>query len=204
MPLNKEEIRHFPIIWAEPYKVDRSISLVGRQEELRQCMAAWGLDPDKRQEIPGVNPLHFRIEGPPGVGKNEIVLEIARRLNEDLYIIQGHEEMTPEDLGLLLVPSVRKLETATGKDADVSMGSGLVFRASPLATAIRFGGLVFFDEINRVQERSLAPLASVLDNRKSFYSGIAGLHIVPAAGAKSFRFCCAMNPGSTTSASGRL
>jgi MoxR-like ATPase len=58
------------------------------------------------------------------------------------------------------------------------------------------GGLFFFDEINRVPERALSPLASVLDSRASVYSATTGLHLsalTPDARSK-FRFCCALNP----------
>src|SRR5690349_18289375 len=47
----------------------------GRDHELWLCRAAFGIRPDGRDFADGVQPLNFRLEGPPGVGKNEIVYE---------------------------------------------------------------------------------------------------------------------------------
>jgi MoxR-like ATPase len=178
--------------WARPAVIPPT-ALVGREDELALSRAAWGLDNDYRPlngaaRSAASKPLHFRLEGPPGVGKNAIVYEVARRvaaeLGTDLYMMAGHEEMTPEDLTLLIVPH------AGGN------GSAFALRASPLATAIRKGGIFFFDEINRVPERALSPLASVLDERQEIISAITGLTIRPENedARKRFRFCCALNP----------
>ena len=79
MPSN-DEIRQLPIVWAKPYEYDKTGELVGRREEFAQCMAAWGIHPETLAPLDGARPLHFRLEGPPGVGKNEVVIEIARKL----------------------------------------------------------------------------------------------------------------------------
>src|SRR5262249_31075992 len=147
--------------WAQAAAIPGS-GIVGREEELAMSRAAWGLDAQYRPlgalQKGESRPLHFRLEGPPGVGKNAIVYEMARRVaaesGTELYMMSGTEEMTPEDLTLLIVPH------AGGN------GNNFVLRASPLATAIRKGGIFFFDEINRVPERALSPLASVLDERQ--------------------------------------
>jgi hypothetical protein len=161
---------------------------IGRKNELALCKAAWGVDP-KRNELKteGVYPLHFRLHGAPGLGKNEIVYELARQLRRPLYILQGHEELTPEDLVLLLVPDATNAH---------SNSMPLVLRASPLASAIYEGALFFFDEINRVPERALSPLSSVLDGRQYIYSAMTGLSIHPKdeEARETFRFCCALNP----------
>ena len=116
--------------------------------------------------------IEFLGGTPPGVGKNEIVYQLARELaaseNLPFYSIQGHEEMTPEDLSLLVVP-----------DQSKGLEMTLRLQASPLATALVEGGLFFFDEINRVPGRALSPLASVLDDRRSLYSAITGITIRP-------------------------
>ncbi len=168
--------------WVPPNK-----HFAGRREELRKCLAAWRISTDGKTFLPaGFAPLNFRLEGPPGVGKNEIVYEIARRLGQPLYIIHGHEELTPEDMALLLVPDA---------SAESTSRMPIILQASPLASAILKGGLFFFDEINRVPERALSPLASVLDERRSIYSAITGMTIGPLPGNEGkFRFCCALNP----------
>ena len=162
---------------------------VGRTKELAYCETAWRIDVARYSFVEDdIEPLHFRLEGPPGVGKNEIIYHIARRLKRELYVFQGHEEVTPEDLALHLVPD----QSGTGVGA-----MPLVLRASSLATAIYKGGLFFFDEINRVPERALSPLASVLDGRQYIESAMTGLRISPVddGARRSFRFACALNSG---------
>ncbi|MFC5219891.1 AAA family ATPase [Streptomyces coerulescens] len=149
---------------------------------------AWGISKDGSELIEsGAPSLNFRLEGAPGLGKNEIVYEIARQLSVPLYIVQGHEEMTPEDLALLLTPE---------PEAEYGGSIPLTLRASALATALYEGALCFFDEINRVPERALSPLASVLDGRQYVASAMAGVKIGPKddEARRRFRFCCAMNP----------
>ncbi|MGA1841248.1 MAG: AAA family ATPase [bacterium] len=167
-------------------------NFVSRSKELAYCETAWDIDIRQYKLGEGNNrPLHFRLQGPPGVGKNEIVYEIARRLKLPLYTFQGHEEVTPEDLSIHLIPDQPDYK------APHSNVIPLILRASTLATAIYKGGLFFFDEINRVPERALSPLVSVLDDRLYIESAMTGLRIGPKDDEtrKRFRFCCALNPG---------
>ncbi|GHO48961.1 AAA family ATPase [Ktedonospora formicarum] len=176
------------IVLAEPVHVPEH-SFIGRDEELSLCRIAWGVNAQGDDFVADEKPpLHFRLQGAPGLGKNELVYEIARKLKKPLYIIQGHEELTPEDLALVLTPDPMNA---------VNDGIPLILRASPLATALYDGGLFFFDEINRVPERALSPLSSVLDGRQSIYSALTGIHIGARdeEAQKNFRFCCALNPG---------
>ncbi|WP_155059993.1 AAA family ATPase [Streptomyces blattellae] len=177
---------------ADPVEIPAN-TFIGRTAELELCRVAWGIRKDGRELIDSsVPPLHFRLEGAPGLGKNEIVYEIARQLEMPLYIVQGHEELTPEDLALLLTPS---------PEDSYGQSMALTLRASPLATALYEGGLCFFDEINRVPERTLSPLASVLDGRQYVSSAMAGINIGPKdpEAKKHFRFCCALNPSLSNS-----
>lgn len=174
-------------IWLSDQQTIPDRTFVGREQELWLCKAALGVNEDGKFD-PSMQPLHFRLEGAPGVGKNEIVYELARQLakteNLPFYSMQGHEEMTPEDLSLLVTPDPK--------------GSSLKLqlRASPLATALLEGGFFFFDEINRVPARALSPLASVLDDRHSLYSATTGITIESEPEKRDrFRFCCALNPG---------
>lgn len=173
----------------EPWSVEKLEKLqppdafVGRDAELRLCRAAWGLNLDGTEfRGDGATPMHFRLGGPPGVGKNAIVYKLAITLNRPLYVVQGHEDLTPEDLAVALVPTKRK-------------DMPFVLRAGPLASAIYTGGLVFFDEINRVPRKALAQLSSVLDARQAIFSAMANIWIERGTKAPAtFRFCCAMNP----------
>jgi MoxR-like ATPase len=185
-PSPNATIHHHTIYLADPTPPPKC-EFKGRQDELELCLAAWAVDSKTYQFSDFGSRLHFCLQGPPGVGKNELVYEIARRMKRPLHIIHGHEEITPEDLSILLVPDAR---------LSGSMMVPLVLRASPLATALYCGGLVFFDEINRVPERALAPLASVLDARQSIYSSTLGFSIEAKneQARGEFRFCCALNP----------
>lgn len=190
-------IQNQAIYLAEPEKIPKC-NFIGREEELALCRAAWGVEETFNElRSDNANPMHFRLQGPPGMGKNEIVYQLARQLKVDLYLIQGHEELTPEDLSLLLVPEV--LPEVQDEDYEYTYSSltPLILRASPLATAIHEGALFFFDEINRVPERALSPLSSVLDGRKYIYSAMTGIKIEPRdeEAQRRFRFCCALNPG---------
>ena len=172
---------------APPFALESARIFQKRERELQQCFACWAVDGETKVFLDTMRPLNFRLEGPPGVGKNEIVYELASQLGRPLYVIQGHEELTPEDLALVLVPNASDGSTP---------GVGFSYNASPLVSALRRGGLFFFDEINRVPERTLAPLASVLDDRKRIYSALVARDISPPNEdfKASFRFCCAMNP----------
>jgi MoxR-like ATPase len=179
MPV-RDEIDGREVWFAEASEPPKCKKFVGREKELALCRAAWGCN-SEGTAFEARPPLSFRLEGPPGVGKNEIVYELARSLGKNLYIMHGHEEYTPEDLALVLVPGDHQFEFR--------------LQGSPLAAALRFGGLCFFDEINRVPPRALSPLASVLDSRNRLDSAMAGIGISPRTEVRSdFRFCCAMNP----------
>ena len=195
------EIEGHKVFLAESDPIPEIKAFHGREDELSKCKAAWGIDQKSNLLCNKLFRLHFRLQGAPGIGKNEIVYEIVRHVQKEqevpFYMIQGHEELTPEDLSLVLVP---------GKDSQNPESPSLILRASKLATAIYQGGFFFFDEINRVPERTLAPLASVLDNRQYLYSALAGMRIKSKSNKArlSFRFCCALNPEFSESGIGGL
>jgi MoxR-like ATPase len=71
--------------------------------------------------------------------------------------------------------------------------------ASPLTAAAVRGGIAFFDEAAKAPARAMAPLASLLDNRRTLTSVLAGFTI---RAHPSFRFCAATND--TDAATGGL
>jgi MoxR-like ATPase len=126
--------------------------------------------------------LHFSLIGPPGVGKNELVYELARITKSPLHIMQGHEELTPEDLA-----------------AGARIGSGnqtVEYIGSPLLAAMADGGICFFDEIGKVPARALSLLAAGLDDRRTLTSAITGITL---AAHQEFRFCAALNDADASS-----
>jgi MoxR-like ATPase len=181
------------VLLAEPMTIPGSRFVVRRDslrhDLLERCRSAWGMERTAEgiYRLTDRSPaMSFRLEGPPGSGKNEIVYQLARELGRDLYVQHGHEDLTPEDLSLLLVP-----EGTPGR------GFPLKIHASPLATALLEGGLFFFDDMHRVPERTLAALSSVLDDRRELYSAATGAWIKAAdeQAASSFRFCCTVDRG---------
>ena len=71
---------------SEPYKATVT-EIVGREEEIQRILAAW---------IAGENrlPLSPLLVGGAGLGKNRTVYECACRCAKELYIFQGHEDVS--------------------------------------------------------------------------------------------------------------
>ncbi|MCU7809785.1 MAG: AAA family ATPase [Candidatus Thiodiazotropha sp. (ex Notomyrtea botanica)] len=157
---------------SEPYQPGsvRTGELIGRTAELRLIAAAWMGGKD-------CIPLSPLLIGDPGLGKNRLVYEIARRTGKKLYVFQGHEDVTAEDLAC----SVRFSDDPDHK---------IDYVMSPLATAMKEGGVCFIDEIAKIRPRALALLASVLDDRRYLDSSLLGERIQAHVG---FRFIAATN-----------
>jgi MoxR-like ATPase len=158
----------------EPYRPRLAFELVGRLHESKMVTAAW----IGSHAQPPLCPL---LVGEPGVGKNRLVYEMSRRTGLDLYIFQGHEDVTAEDMAC----SVRFSEEP---------GRSMDYVVSPLVTAMHRGGICFIDEIGKIRPRALALLASVLDERRYIDSTLLGerVHAHP-----QFRFIAATNTGET-------
>lgn len=144
--------------------------LVGRDQEARIVLAAW-------IGQPGFPPLAPLLVGEAGVGKNRLIYELARCTGKELYLFQGHEDVTAEDLAC----TVRFSDDPQRK---------MDYILSPIATAMRRGAICFVDEIGKLRSRALAPLVSVLDERRYLDSNLLGERIVAHPG---FRFVAATN-----------
>jgi MoxR-like ATPase len=153
----------------QPYRAPRS-EMVGREQEMTRILAAWMSGSSSL-------PLAPLLVGEPGVGKNRIVYECARLCKKELYICQGHEDTTAEDL----ICAVRFSD-----DSDKKMD----YIVSPLVTAMLRGGICFIDEIGKIRQRALAPLVSVLDERRYMDSDLLGERFNAHSG---FRFVAATN-----------
>lgn len=156
------------IVWVPGPVNIPEFRFVGREEIIEKALSAWA-------EFDGQSPLNFRFYGPPGVGKNAIVYELARILKKDLYIINGHEELGPEDIAC---------------SATMTSRNTIEYVASPFFAGMLKGGIVFFDEIGKAPPGALNPLASVLDDRRTLTSVLAGIRLKAHEG---FRFCAALN-----------
>ncbi|MFQ5449936.1 MAG: AAA family ATPase [Nitrospinaceae bacterium] len=142
---------------------------IGQDEVLKQTLACWLVVGEKDL------PLSPRIVGMPGIGKTTLAMAAAMRRKQPLYIFQCTSDTRPEDL--LVTPVLAE----SGK---------ISYHASPLVSAMITGGICVLDEGNRMNEKSWASLAPLLDHRRYVESIIAGIQI---HAHKEFRACVTMN-----------
>src|SRR5215831_4404649 len=147
---------------------------IGQQEILKQLLACW-LTVDR-----GDLPLAPRLVGMPGIGKTTLGMAAARARRQELYIYQCTADTRPEDL--LVTPVLAE-------------DSKIAYHASPLVTAMLRGGVCILDEGNRMNEKSWASLAPLLDHRRYVESMVAGI-TVPAH--PEFRCAVTMNEDEST------
>ena len=143
-------------------------TFVGRKEIIDNALIAW-------KKIDHLRSQHFRLYGPPGMGKNAIAYELARILKKDLYIMRGHQCSTPEDMSCVITQNRNGI---------------FEYVATPLLVAMLKGGICLFDEFDKVREDALAPLASVLDDSRTIVSGLLGTTF---KAHDDFLFCAALN-----------
>ena len=147
---------------------------IGQSEVLKQVLACWMVISDKDL------PLSPRITGMPGIGKTTLGMVAALERKQPLYIYQCTSDTRPEDL--IVTPVLAE----SGK---------ISYHASPLVSAMISGGICILDEGNRMNEKSWAALAPLLDHRRYVESIIAGLRI---QAHKEFRACITMNNDEST------
>lgn len=147
---------------------------IGDREILKQLLACWLVIDEKDL------PLAPRITGHPGIGKTTLAMAGAHERKQNLYIFQCTADTRPEDL--LITPVLAESGT-------------IAYHASPLVSAMLTGGVCVLDEGNRMNEKSWASLASLLDHRRCIESIVAGV-LVKAHPA--FRCCVTMNEDAST------
>ena len=147
---------------------------IGQREVLKQLLACWRVGDEKDL------PLTPRLVGTPGCGKTTLGIAAARAREQELYIYQCTADTRPEDL--LVTPVLAE----SGK---------IQYQASPLVTAMIRGGVCVLDEGNRMNEKSWASLAPLLDHRRYVESIVAGITIHAHA---DFRCAVTMNEDDST------
>ena len=147
---------------------------IGQGEVLKQLLACWLVVDDVDL------PLTPRLVGAPGIGKTTLAIAGAHVRKQPLYIYQCTSDTRPEDL--LVTPVLAE----SGK---------IVYHASTLVTAMLTGGICILDEGNRMNEKSWASLAPLLDHRRYVESIVAGITI-PAD--RHFRCAVTMNDDEST------
>ena len=147
---------------------------IGQSESLKQVLACWIVVDEKDL------PLTPRIVGVPGIGKTTLCMAAARMRKQELYVFQCTADTRPEDL--LVTPILGD----RGK---------ILYHASPLVTAMIRGGVCLLDEGNRMNEKSWASLAPLLDHRRYVESIVAGVTI---SAHPEFRCAVTMNEDEST------
>ena len=156
------------------HPIDYESQWIGQKEILRQLLACWLMVDDKDL------PLSPRITGSPGMGKTTLAMAAAGVRDQPLYIYQCTSDTRPEDL--LVTPVLSE----AGK---------IAYHASPLVSAMLAGGICVLDEGNRMNEKSWASLAPLLDYRRYVESIVAGISV---KADPDFRCCVTMNEDEST------
>jgi MoxR-like ATPase len=157
---------------AQPIAIEQA--WIGEREILKQLLACW-LVIDSRDL-----PLSPRITGPPGIGKTTLAMAAARERKQSIHIFQCTADTRPEDL--LITPVLAE-------------SGAIAYHASPLVSAVLTGGVCILDEGNRMNEKSWASLAPLLDHRRYVESIVAGIVVTAHA---DFRCCVTMNEDAST------
>jgi MoxR-like ATPase len=142
-------------------------AVVGRRREIELLVAALGAG------------AHVLLEGPPGTGKSTLLRSVASVVEVPFTFVEGNAELTPARLAGHFDPALVLTEGYRPE----------VFVDGPLVEAMRAGGLLYVEEINRIPEETLNLLVTVMSE--------GDLH-VPRLGrveaAAGFRLVAAMNP----------
>ncbi len=147
---------------------------IGQREALTQLLACWLVVDEKDL------PLSPRLVGKPGIGKTTLGMAATQTRDQALYVYQCTADTRPEDL--LVTPVLAE-------------SGSIAYHASPLVTAMLRGGVCILDEGNRMNEKSWASLAPLLDHRRYVESIVAGITINAHA---DFRCAVTMNDDDST------
>jgi MoxR-like ATPase len=143
------------------------IQVVGRRRELELVRATLA------------SGAHILIEGPPGTGKSTLLRRVAESRHTAFVLVEGSAELTPARLIGSFDPA---LVLAAGYRPEN-------FSDGPLVRALREGGLLYVEELNRVPEETINVLLTVMSE---------GEINVPRLGRvvadANFRLVAAMNP----------
>jgi MoxR-like ATPase len=141
--------------------------LVGRRRELDLVLAAVTAGRD------------ILLEGPPGTGKSTMLRAITRNWGIPFVLVEGNAELTPARL-------VGHHNPARVLREDYSADN---FVAGPLLEAMRSGGFLYIEELNRAPEDTLNVLLASMAERE-----VAVPRVGTIAAEPTFRVLASMNP----------
>jgi MoxR-like ATPase len=141
--------------------------LVGRQRELELVRAAVGSGRD------------LVLEGPPGTSKTTMLKAVTEEWGIPLLFVEGNADLTPAKL-------VGHHNPARVLREDYSAEN---FVAGPLTEAMRQGGFLYIEELNRAPEDTLNTLLTAMADRRIEVPRVGGIEALP-----TFRVVASMNP----------
>ena len=113
---------------------------VPNERVLRRLLAWWNA-PAQLQS--------FGLVGETGTGKTELLLYVADRLNEPVYLVKVHAGLMPEDI----------------EGSRVLTNGKTPFQPGPAVKAYANGGLLIFDEVDKVNPTTGAALHGLLEGK---------------------------------------
>lgn len=141
--------------------------LVGRTHELDLLLATVAAGRD------------VLLEGPPGTSKSTMLRSITSEWGIPFVFVEGNADLTPTQLVGHHNPS-RVLRE------DYSAGN---FVAGPLVEAMRTGGFLYIEELNRAPEDTLNTLLTAMAERRIAVPRVGSVEALP-----TFRIVASMNP----------
>ena len=124
--------------------IQNQLGIIGRGAEIRLCAACL------------LAQRNLMLEGPVGVGKSVLAEALAAYLGRDLFRVDGDERYTEQKMTGWFDPA---LVINGGYKAEY-------FIEGPLAQAMRTGGILFINEINRMPESVQNVLLPAMEERR--------------------------------------
>ncbi|HEY0716040.1 MAG TPA: MoxR family ATPase [Streptosporangiaceae bacterium] len=122
---------------------------------------------------------HVLLEGPPGTGKSTLLRQVARAQEIPFVLVEGNAELTPARLIGHFDPA---LVLSRGYVPEI-------FADGPLLDAMRTGGLLYIEELNRIPEETVNVLLTAMSEGE-----ISVPRLGRVAAEPGFSLVAAMNP----------